>query len=486
MNGNTISKMILSGRTASPEAMRDVSDLAKCAKLGDAVKGKLAILGYKDAETAAMQAIAGYADVLTAGKWKGINTVADRVVARYTKVHSPSSGPQGGADVPEGEGDPETTGPGDGEGPDSGSPDGQQERSAEDGPQGQIQGQGSDDGEAEDGGSAGGSEGEEQDDEDGPGSGTDGEDQEGDQDGQNDQGDEDQDGDCQAPEQEQEQEDDDTVPPEPEPQSSYEFDDDWIPPKDFDLIVEAVRMGKNVALYGPAGCGKTDIMIHVGQAVGVPYYITTAPQMPYDLTGFVDAQGRYVETAFSVPFVNGGIAGIDEMDRAGPEAVIAVNAPIANGTMFVPNKGQMRKHPDCIFMATLNTAGLGADLEYVTANQLDASTRDRFVWFHIDYDERVDSAIAKGDARLVIFAQDWREACRKAGVTNALFSYRVLKDFKELCTHPKFGVRQAIDKTLLKGGVPKSTCMTIMQYMSHNNIYHQAFRDFVDDMQEVY
>ena len=275
------------------------------------------------------------------------------------------------------------------------------------------------------------------------------------------------------------------APPEDDgDEEQFEFDDDWMPPENFNKIVEAVRMGKNVALYGPAGCGKTDIATHVGMALELQYYITTAPQMPYDLTGFVDATGTYTETAFSVPFMRGGIAVLDELDRSSPEAVIAVNAPIANGTMFVPKVGQFTKHKDCIFMATLNTVGLGADDEYVTANQLDASTRDRFIWFPVNYDERVELKVARGDKALVSFAQDWREACAKVGVTNALFSYRVIKDFKDLCENRRFGVMEAIETTLLKGGVPKSTCLMIQKCFQRNNKYHKAFKMYVEQMEE--
>ena len=457
-----------------PAALKDVCNIPKCAQLGSAVWAKMQVVGEHDPE-AVIRAIAGYADVLAAGKWKGIDTVADRVVKRYYRNHEPSTeAPQAEeGDNPEDEAGGSGQGQGEGQGQDQQDGEGSgQDHGDEEGDGGEGSGDPGDetqDGEG-DGQTGAGSEGEGDDEEE--------EGQTGSMQDEESQGQDQQDGEDEGEAQ------DDTVPPEPEPESEFEFDDGWIPPKDFDLIVEAVRMGKNVALYGPAGCGKTDILMHVGMALGRPYYITTAPQMPYDLTGFVDAHGQYVETAFSVPFTKGGIAGIDEMDRAGPDALIAVNAPIANGTMFIPKLGQMNKHPDCIFMATLNTPGLGADLEYVTANQLDASTRDRFIWFEEGYDERIDMVVARNDKFLVDFAQDWRQACARAGVSNAIFSYRVLKDFKDLCENPKFGVRAAIDKTLLKGGVPKGTCMTIMQYFTRNNRYHKAFKTFVEDMQE--
>lgn len=510
MNGHIISAQLketimTKGLSADAEGMRSVNDPTKCERLGEAVWAKMQIMGETD-DTKVVAAISLYADVLCR-RWHGIGTMSDRIINRYY-----ASNPAPARDAEEGRGqdgqpdDERDEGQGDGEGQgDQDDPDQEDEEQGKGRGEGdpgrdnggqprgdsgaEGQGSGEDQSRGQGGrGSGSGADGQGEDgDEDNPGSGSgagDG-DEEGEEGGEGVPG--------RVPsgdgeEQEGEGEEGEgagQAPPEDDgDEEQFEFDDDWMPPENFNKIVEAVRMGKNVALYGPAGCGKTDIATHVGMALELQYYITTAPQMPYDLTGFVDATGTYTETAFSVPFMRGGIAVLDELDRSSPEAVIAVNAPIANGTMFVPKVGQFTKHKDCIFMATLNTVGLGADDEYVTANQLDASTRDRFIWFPVDYDERVELKVARGDRALVSFAQDWREACAKVGVTNALFSYRVIKDFKDLCENRRFGVMEAIETTLLKGGVPKSTCLMIQKCFQRNNKYHKAFKMYVEQMKE--
>ena len=500
MNGNIVSAQLketirVRNLPFDVEGMRSVNDPTKCARLGEAVWAKMQIMGETD-DTKVVAAISLYADVLCK-RWHGIGTMSDRIINRYYASNPAPARDAAGAEGQEGQPDDERDdgqgdsqdqggeqddddgqGQGEGQGQDQGEGQGGQPQ-GDSGDQGE--GQGQDQGEGQ-----GGSGGDAEDDDQGEGQGGAGEDEEGDEESEGGQGmpspadpedgdgdgDEEQDGDGQSP------------PPEDSEDEKWEFDDDWTPPENFDKIVEAVRMGKNVALYGPAGCGKTDIATHVGMALDLQYYITTAPQMPYDLTGFVDATGTYTETAFSVPFMRGGIAVLDELDRSSPEAVIAVNAPIANGTMFVPKVGQFTKHRDCIFMATLNTVGLGADDEYVTANQLDASTRDRFIWIPVGYDERVELKVARNDKALVSFAQDWRQACEKVGVTNALFSYRVIKDFKDLCENRRFGVMEAIETTLLKGGVPKSTCLMIQKCFQRNNKYHKAFKMYVEQMPE--
>ena len=498
MNGNIVSAQLketirVRNLPFDVEGMRSVNDPTKCARLGEAVWAKMQIMGETD-DTKVVAAISMYADVLCR-RWHGIGTMSDRIINRYYASNPAPARDAAGAEGQEGQPDDERD---DGQGDDQ-SQDQDGEQDGDDG-QGQGEGQGDagegrggqpqgdsdaqDEGQGQDQGEGqGGSGGDAEDDDQGEGQGGAGEDEEGDEESEGGQGmpspadPEDGDG-------EEGEGDGQSPPPEDSEDEKWEFDDDWTPPENFDKIVEAVRMGKNVALYGPAGCGKTDIATHVGMALDLQYYITTAPQMPYDLTGFVDATGTYTETAFSVPFMRGGIAVLDELDRSSPEAVIAVNAPIANGTMFVPKVGQFTKNKDCIFMATLNTVGLGADDEYVTANQLDASTRDRFIWIPVGYDERVELKVARNDRALVSFAQDWRQACEKVGVTNALFSYRVIKDFKDLCESRKFGVMEAIETTLLKGGVPKSTCLMIMKCFQRNNKYHKAFKMYVEQMPE--
>lgn len=513
MDGYAVSQALCENADRRGLTRHPQSNLGKpsmCGRLEQAVWAKMARIGETD-ENVALQALIGYNDVLV-GKWHGIDVMSDRIIRRWYNTHR----------TPEGQGTEDGTGdggeaPGSGDGDGTGSPDGSGPGQRQDGggdPEGgrgpeEAPGSGIGDGSGEDGpeggdgsGSGGPQEGEGgqegQEDpaggDDGPGGEGDGSEDDGPEGGEDREGDDEsetgEDGDPgeetdkDGTGQTEGESECGSDPREPKPEEpEYVFEDGWIPPKGFHDIVVAARMGKNIALYGPAGCGKTDIAIHLAMVLDRPYYITTAPQMPYDLIGFVDGNGVYTETAFSVPFTQGGVAILDEMDRSGPEALIAINAPVANGTMFVPKRGQFAKHPDCLFVATLNTAGLGADMEYVTANQLDASTRDRFVWFRTDYDERVDLICAGGDRKLVDFARDWRQACRRAEIYNSIFSYRVLRDFKDLVQTPEFGVTGAIDKVLLKGA-DKETCRTIMRYMQHNNVYHKAFRAYVNGMED--
>lgn len=458
-----------------------------CRKLHGVVADKLTAMGVEGADEAALECIVGYADVLCK-KWHGSGVMADRMIKRWLRAHDSDARARGGSGAGDGQESEERDGSG-GSGSEGGAP----ERDEGDG---QSQGEGgSGEGSPEDGGAEDGSgTGDGSDPEEGPEEGP--EDDGGDDDGSRSdktppmpEGSEEEEGqEERRTEQEQDTRDQprdgQEEPPREDVLPEYEFEDGWIPPGDFAKMVECVRMGFNLALYGPAGCGKTEILVHVAQVLDVPIYITEAPQMSYDITGFVDAKGEFVPTPFSLAFENGGIAAVDEMDRATPEALIAMNAPVANGLMYHPGlRREVGRHRDCVFMATLNTVGLGASQEYNTANKLDASTRDRYIWFRVGYEERIDLAVAKGDRNLVSFAQDWRQACDRAEVYDAICSYRVVRDFKRLCESPHFGVMDAIDKCLVKGGVPKETCETILRYMTRDNRYHKAFREYVRTME---
>jgi cobaltochelatase CobS len=57
----------------------------------------------------------------------------------------------------------------------------------------------------------------------------------------------------------------------------------------------------------------------------------------------------------------------------------------------------VNRHPDFVAIAAGNTFGRGASREYVGRQQLDAATLDRFTVFEVDYDEKLELAIAGND-----------------------------------------------------------------------------------------
>jgi MoxR-like ATPase len=160
-------------------------------------------------------------------------------------------------------------------------------------------------------------------------------------------------------------------------------------------VLKAVANDVPVMLVGPAGSGKTTLCEQVAEAIDLRFYFTGAVSSEYKLSGFVDAQGRIVSTAFREAYKNGGLFLFDEVDASMPQAIMAFNAALANGHCDFPgDTAPTPRHPDFRVVAAANTYGRGADRQYVGRNQLDAASLDRFAVITLDYDETLETALS--------------------------------------------------------------------------------------------
>lgn len=160
----------------------------------------------------------------------------------------------------------------------------------------------------------------------------------------------------------------------------------------FPKLLSAVTQRVNVMLVGPAGSGKTTAARKVAEILGLDFQFTGAIASEYKLMGFVDAQGRVVNTAFRKAFLEGGLFLFDEKDASLPGATLAFNAALANRICDFPD-GTYEAHPDFYAVAAANTYGSGASRQYVGRNQLDAATLDRYIMIDWDYDEALEAAM---------------------------------------------------------------------------------------------
>ena len=203
----------------------------------------------------------------------------------------------------------------------------------------------------------------------------------------------------------------------------------------FHEIVHHLLNGRCVQLSGPAGTGKTYIAQLAATYVNwlktgkfIEPGIITAPQEAYEIQGFVDAKGTRVDTPLTYALINGLVFLVDELDRSMPPALIAMNAPLANGVMTLPGEGTpTAAAPGFACIATANTFGRGATEEYGTANQLDSSTLDRFVVIYVDYDLELVEKMARGHLGLKTFFVLWHDAVKEKKLTTAVFSYRSVR-----------------------------------------------------------
>lgn len=178
-------------------------------------------------------------------------------------------------------------------------------------------------------------------------------------------------------------------------------------------ILTAVHEGIHVALIGPAGSGKSTVMEQIASTIGFPYYLQNAVTGTHELAGYMDAHGVYHGTAFRTAFEKGGLLFLDEMDTSDPGALKWLNTALANGhAMFPDSDVPVKRHDDFRMAVAANTFGNGADRVYVGANQIDASTLDRFVFFDFGYDEKMEIALS-GDASWTKRVQQLRKAAEK-------------------------------------------------------------------------
>lgn len=186
-----------------------------------------------------------------------------------------------------------------------------------------------------------------------------------------------------------------------------------VPDPNFENILHLVAAHENVYLYGPAGSGKNTIAEQIAEALGVEFFYQNTLVTKFDISGYKNAQGEYEETPFYKAWKNGGLFFADELDNSTAEAIIALNAALANGYYTFPNGSEkVAKHPDFYCIAAGNTNGQGATEEYCGRYQMDESSRDRFAFIEIDYNKEVEESICGGHLDILDFVRDLRSVAK--------------------------------------------------------------------------
>lgn len=246
----------------------------------------------------------------------------------------------------------------------------------------------------------------------------------------------------------------------------------------FEDVVTLIAAKKNVYLFGPAGSGKNVLCGQVAEALGLKFYYQNTLLTKFDLSGFKNAVGDFEKTEFFEAFTQGGLFMLDEVDNSSAEALVALNAALANGYYSFPGIGRVDVHPDFRCIAAGNTIGTGADAAYCGRYKMDASSRDRFQFIEVDYCPEIEESICAGHDDILQFVRDLRKAVQKVGA-EMILGYRCMVSLVQF--GKKFGEEKSIRYFVTKGleKVDRDTICEIRTALKEvsgkNNAWHSAF-----------
>lgn len=201
--------------------------------------------------------------------------------------------------------------------------------------------------------------------------------------------------------------------------------------RNFDKLLKLTARRFNTMLIGEAGSGKSSAARKVAEVLGLDYGFISVGMTTTktEFFGYMDAQGRVVETEFRKRFINGGVFLVDEFDAGNPNVSIALNEPLANKRAAFPD-GVYEAHPDFICIAAANTYGNGATAEFTGRNALDKATLDRFTFLDWNIDDEFEATLVSD--------VDWLKKVRK-----------IRAAFKELNIKQPVSTRAAIQGAVL-------------------------------------
>ena len=165
----------------------------------------------------------------------------------------------------------------------------------------------------------------------------------------------------------------------------------------FTELLQYARMGFNVYLAGPPGSGKSKGCEELSRVFRIPFYPYYLSQFTSEtkFLGFIDLQRELAITAFHLGWKDGGVINLEELDNTLPNLQGALNPFLESSEVLFPNNELIRKHTNCIIVASGNTVGLGGTPSFPERRAMDAAFRERFVLIEWDYDQVLEKLIVK-------------------------------------------------------------------------------------------
>ena len=222
--------------------------------------------------------------------------------------------------------------------------------------------------------------------------------------------------------------------------------------KNFADAVALVGLGKNLALIGEAGSGKSFGAIQMAQALDLDYSVVSChgKMQSFDLVGAMSpTTGQYISTALRDAYENGKVLILDEFDRSNTETTIALNGILAGDCYGFPD-GMVKRNAEFRVIACQNTFGSGSSKAYASAKAQDGSTLTRFTRIEWDIDAKLETAIC-GDNEVTRAVQAVRKNAKDKGYDQILITPRQAIDANQMVDSLGWSTKKAIEFTCLNG-----------------------------------
>jgi len=222
--------------------------------------------------------------------------------------------------------------------------------------------------------------------------------------------------------------------------------------KNFADAVALLGLGKNLALIGEAGSGKSFGAIQMAQALDLDYSVVSChgKMQSFDLVGAMSpTTGQYISTSLRDAYENGKVLILDEFDRSNTETTIALNGILAGDCYGFPD-GMVKRHAEFRVIACQNTFGSGSSKAYASAKAQDGSTLTRFTRIEWDIDAKLETAIC-GDNEVTRAVQAVRKNAKDKGYDQILITPRQAIDANQMVDSLGWSTKKAIEFTCLNG-----------------------------------
>lgn len=225
--------------------------------------------------------------------------------------------------------------------------------------------------------------------------------------------------------------------------------------KNFAKATQLLGLGKNVALIGESGSGKSYGAVQMAQALDKEYVIESChgKMQAFDLVGAMSpTTGQYISSKLRDAYENGKVLILDEFDRSTTEVAIVLNGVLANDEFGFPD-GMVTKHKDFRVIACQNTFGNGTSKTYASAKPQDGSTLTRFTRVEWDIDEKLELAVC-GDTEATRVVQAIRKNAKDKGYDQILITPRQAIDCNEMVDALGWSIKEAVQFSCLNALAP--------------------------------